>query len=72
MGARTIMKKVEEIKKAVTYLSPEDLTGFYNWLNEFLAKKWDLEFENDVKSKKLDSIAREALEDFRLGKCKKL
>ena len=41
-------------------------------LDEFCEKVWDRQFESDVKSGKLDSLADQAISDFRAGRCKEL
>jgi hypothetical protein len=66
------MMTVQEIERAVTHLSPKQLTRFRNWFEEFDAKLWDAQFERDAKAGKLDEMARQAIADFRAGKSKKL
>jgi len=66
------MTTVQEIERAVTHLSPKQLTRFRNWFEEFDAKLWGAQFERDAKAGKLDEMARQAIADFRAGKSKKL
>lgn len=61
--------KVEELKEAVRKLSKEELAQFRAWFREFDASLWDEEFEEDVRTGKLDWLAEEALEDLRTGRC---
>ncbi len=63
---------VQELESAVSQLSPEELTKFTTWFEEFVADAWDREFEADVKSGKLDALGKEADEDFEAGRCKPL
>lgn len=63
---------IYEIEKAVAGLSSNDLARFREWFEEFDAQLWDEEFENDVKSGKLDNIANKAIADFKSGKAKEL
>jgi hypothetical protein len=63
---------VQELESAVAQLSPEELTKFTIWFEEFVAEAWDREFEADVKAGKLDTLGREADKDFEAGRCKPL
>ena len=66
------MNTVQEIEKAITRLHKDDLTVLREWFEEFGAKMWDKQFEEDVQSGKLEKLANEAITDFRAGKCKEL
>lgn len=66
------LNSISEIKNAVSELSPQELDEFREWFEEFEAAIWDIEFENDVKTGKLDAIAKKALEDYRNGNCREL
>lgn len=65
------MKKtsLEEIERAVSKLSDEELAKFRVWFAEFDAAQWDRQFEADVASGKLDALKSKALEDLRQGNC---
>lgn len=60
---------IEEIERAVSQLSPEELAVFRAWFAEFDAEVWDRQFETDVAAGKLDTLAEEALQDLREGRC---
>jgi len=66
------MQTVQEIERAVSLLSIEDLARFRDWFDEFDAQVWDEQFEEDVKSGKLYRLANQAIADFSAGKCKEL
>ncbi|MFH1007555.1 MAG: hypothetical protein V1800_08650 [Candidatus Latescibacterota bacterium] len=66
------MQAIQEIESAVSQLSMNDLAGFREWFDKFDAEVWDKQFENDVKSGKLDHLANQAIADFRAGRCKEL
>ena len=68
MNTRT----VKELEAAVSRLSPQELARFREWFEEFEAKMWDEQFENDVKSGKLDHLAEQAIADLREGNCREL
>lgn len=60
-----ILSKVEKLPKS-------DLEAFRKWFEEFDAKMWDKQFEQDVLSGKLDNLAAQAIADFQAGKCTEL
>jgi hypothetical protein len=66
------MSTVQEIERAVSRLSPEELVRFREWFDEFDAKVWDRQFEKDAKSGKLDRLADQAIADLRAGNYKEL
>ena len=66
------MQTLQEIQSVVSQLSTHQLARFREWFDEFDAKAWDKQFEEDVKSGKLDRLANQVIADFRAGKCKEL
>lgn len=60
---------IEELQAKITALSPAEFAGFREWFEAHLAQVWNQRFEADVRNGKLDDTARQALEDFRQGKC---
>lgn len=60
---------VLEIEAAIAQLSPDELAELANWFAQHQAAVWDEQLENDVRSGKLDRLARQAREDFNSGKC---
>jgi hypothetical protein len=62
-----MMTTMEAIKSAVSKLKPQDLARFRAWFEEYDATVWDKQFEDDVRSGKLDKIANQALVDFEKG-----
>lgn len=63
------IQNLEELEKAVRQLSDEDLAQFRVWFAEFDAQAWDKQFEADVLSGRLDTLAEKALKDLRQGNC---
>ena len=63
---------IHGIEQAITELSPDELTHFRRWFEEFDANLWDEQFERDAKSGKLDKPGNKAVADFRAGKSKEL
>jgi len=66
------MSKVKDLESKIQELSPEELAAFREWFTNFDADAWDQEFEADVKSGKLDSMAERALRDYNAGRSTKL
>lgn len=66
------MSTIEEIESAVEKLNKEELTSFRNWFAQHDAAQWDAQFESDVASGKLDSLAAEAIADFEAGRTSEL
>lgn len=63
---------VKDLEREVSKLSPNELTQFRHWFEDFDALKWDDQIQADVGSGKLDSLADQALKDFDSGKCSEL
>lgn len=42
-----------ELEKAVANLTPEELSEFSNWFEDFLAEQWEKRFEMDATIGKL-------------------
>lgn len=62
------MNTLNEIERAVQGLSPKQLAQFRAWFAEFDWAAWDRELEDDVSAGRLDSLAEEALANFRAGR----
>jgi hypothetical protein len=60
---------IKEIETAVSKLSTDELATFRGWFAEFDAEAWDKQFEQDVKAGRLDTLADEAVNDLRNGRC---
>ena len=58
-----------DLEKAVSVLPPEELNQFSSWFEEYLAEKWEEQFEVDVNAGKLDHLAEKADSDFEAGRC---
>jgi hypothetical protein len=63
---------IEEIKIAVTHLSPKELLNFRDWFDEYEAKIWDRKFEEDVNAGRLNQIAEKAIRAYEAGEVTEL
>ena len=66
------MTTVQEIEKAVQLLPERELYSFRFWFEEFDARVWDRQFEQDVQSGKLDVLADQAAKDLKANRCIRL
>jgi hypothetical protein len=66
------MSTIEEIESAIQGLSRHELAILRDWFDRFDALAWDRQFEQDVIAGRLDSLADEALNEFKEGRCSKL
>lgn len=61
------MANVKELENAITNLSPEDYKELRDWFEEYEAEQWDKQFEKEVQSGKLDTLAKEAVQANKNG-----
>jgi hypothetical protein len=61
------MTTVEDIEKAVTKLTPEQLAKFRAWFEDYDARLFDEKIERDAKAGKLDTLAAKAIRAHRKG-----
>ena len=61
---------MESIEHAVEQLSPTELAKFRHWLAQFDADAWEARIEADVAAGKLDTLAGEALAEYRSGQAR--
>ena len=66
------MSTIQEIERAVSDLSPEELSRFRAWFLEFDAQVWDEQLESDVASGRLQALTEEARADLRAGRTRLL
>jgi hypothetical protein len=56
------MLDLSDIKKAVQELPDSEYRDFRRWFEELDTRAWDEQFEDDVRSGRLDEIAEKTLE----------
>lgn len=63
---------VVEIESAIKQLPANELAEFASWFEEFHARAWDRQIEQDIRTGKLDALGQRAKTDFEAGRCKPL
>ena len=66
---------VEELERAVTRLSSEELKAFSHWFSGYVERdwqEWDRQIEEDYEAGKLDGLIKKAKEDYRAGRTEEL
>ena len=63
---------VKEIESAIAQLSPSELAELAKWFEEFQARAWDAQLEQDVRTGRLDALIQQAEQDFEQGRCEPL
>ena len=58
------MLNLKEIEEAVSNLEEKELTEFREWFEKFYALVLDKQFDEDIKSGKLDKIAERAINGY--------
>ena len=66
------MNRVEALEESVRALSDEELAAFRAWFASFDAEAWDRQIEADLQAGKLDTIAEEAVAEYRRGESREL
>jgi hypothetical protein len=62
------MSTLQEIEAAIEQLSPSELLKLSKWIGSRFSDLRDDEIEKDIEAGKFDSLAQEALAEFRAGK----
>ncbi|HKS27200.1 MAG TPA: hypothetical protein VJS44_05245 [Pyrinomonadaceae bacterium] len=60
---------IKEIESAIAQLPPAELAELAKWFEEFQARVWDEQLEQDVSSGRLDALLKQAEQDFEQGQC---
>ncbi|PSB00444.1 hypothetical protein [Merismopedia glauca] len=63
------MTTLQDLERAVSQLSLEELAAFRDWFAEFDAEIWDRQIEEDAAAGRLDGLAEKALQHLREGRC---
>lgn len=63
---------VKEIENAIASLPPSEIAELAAWFEEFHARLWDEQIEQDLKAGRLDSLLEEAKQDLESNRCEPL
>jgi hypothetical protein len=63
---------IKEIESAIERLPPSELAELARWFDEFQARIWDEQLEQDVEAGRLDALLKQAEQDFEQGQCEPL
>jgi len=63
---------VKEIESAIARLPPSELAELARWFEEYHARVWDEQIEQDFKAGKLDGLIEQAEQEFERGQCEPL
>jgi hypothetical protein len=63
---------LDDLKRQIERLSPDELARFRDWFYDFEWCKWDTQLERDVAAGNLDGLAEDALREHLAGKTKLL
>lgn len=66
------MSTIEAIENAVKILPAPELAKFRKWFAEFDAAAWDAQIESDAAAGKLDTLAQEAVAEYRSGSAREI
>jgi hypothetical protein len=59
--------EIKEIEAAITQLSIDDVAELLAWLEEFHARLWDKQIEDDLEAGRLDSLITEVDAEYEAG-----
>ncbi len=62
---------LSDLENAVAKLAPDQFPKFRDWFDAFDAARFDSKIERDAKAGKLDSLAEQALAEFRQGRARR-
>ena len=66
------MTRLEQIEQSIAALPDQELKQLAVWFDELRWQRWDRQIEEDSKAGRLESLADEALADFRAGRTRPL
>ena len=66
------MNTLAQIEQAVITLKNDDFRKLYHWIKELDHQKWDQQIEEDSNSGILDSLANQAISEYRQGRTRPL
>ena len=61
------MSTLEQIEAAILTLQPEEFQRLRQWFLDIDYQRWDEQIEQDIADGKLDTLAEEAIAEFKAG-----
>jgi len=58
---------VTEIQAAISELTSDDLADLVNWLEDYQARLWDKQIEEDLKTGRLDKVLADVDKEYEAG-----
>jgi hypothetical protein len=58
---------VTEIQAAITELASDDLADLMNWLDDYQAKLWDKQIDDDLQAGRFDKVLAEVDKEYETG-----
>ena len=66
------MLTIEQIETAILTLSPDEFQRLRQWFSDVDYQRWDEQLERDVADGKLNTLAEEAIAEFKAGYCREI
>jgi hypothetical protein len=63
---------VQEIESAITQLPPAQVAELAAWFEQFHARLWDNQIQQDIRAGRLDSLLDETARELDSGRCESL
>jgi hypothetical protein len=60
---------IQEIENAVAKLSPQELSVFSQWFEDFVVDQWDRQIERDAKAGRLNEALERTKDHREAGRC---
>ena len=58
---------IQDIEAAITNLPPKELAELMAWLNEYHARAWDGQIDDDLEAGRLDGVLAEVDKEYEAG-----
>jgi hypothetical protein len=66
------MSTVEQIEAAILTLPADEFQRLRQWLLDLDYERWDEQLEKDIEAGRLETLAEEAIAEFKSGHCRKI
>ncbi len=66
------MTKLEKLEREIKELHREELANLRDWFRKYDADEWDRQIEEDIHRGRLNTLAEDAVADYKAGRTKEL